>query len=84
MSRILTESAVWYSLESSKNTVGDLREFVKEMNKLLVPDEYVLDDCIVTFSYNGNFELIADGECAPYVDKYNILVGLDFDKKDKD
>lgn len=81
MSKVFKESVVWYSLEGSKNTVGDLREFVKEMDLLSVPDEYALDDCIVTFSYKGDVQLILDGESKPYIDKCDVLVTLNFSKE---
>lgn len=84
MSKIVKEASIWYILDGRHNTVGDLREFVKEMDSLLVPDEYTLEDCTITFHYSGEIELIMDGECAPYVEKYDILVNMDFNKKDED
>lgn len=87
MAKHTKDASIWYILDGRNNTVGDLREFIEEINLLGVPDNYKLEDCIVTFHYQGDVELIIDGEYAPYVDKYDILVKLDFNNEknaDKD
>ena len=83
MSKVKKEASIWYILDGRGNTAGDLREFVKDLDVLGVPDSYPLEDCIVTFHYGGEFELILDGEFAPYKDKYDVLIPMDFNKENE-
>jgi hypothetical protein len=82
MGKFVKDCSLWFILEGGKNTVGDLRNFVSELNKIKVPDDYELMDCVVTFCYQGEPELILDGESMPYDEKYNILLELSYDKKE--
>jgi hypothetical protein len=84
MSGLRKECALWYILDGKSHTAGDLREFVEALNKLEVPDEYVLTDCIVSFVFEGKPELIIDGESAPYKDRYDIILPVKFDENVKD
>lgn len=83
MSKVNKEANVWYILDGRGNTVGDLREFVNHLDVLGVPDSYALEDCIVAFRYGGEFELILDGEFAPYENKYDVLIPMKFNKENE-
>lgn len=83
MSKVNKEANIWYILDGRGNTAGDLREFVKDLDDLGVPDAYPLEDCTIAFHYGGEFEFILDAEYAPYQNKYDVLIPMNFDKKDE-
>jgi hypothetical protein len=83
MGQFVKDCSLWFVLEGSKSTVGDLRTLVSELDKIKVPDDYELTDCIVSFCYQGTPELIIDGESSPHDEKCNILLEMKFDSDAK-
>jgi hypothetical protein len=56
----------------------ELVDFVNHLKDLGVPDDYPLTECQVMFFYNGDTDLIIDGESAPHKERYGILLNVDF------
>lgn len=78
MSKVKKDGSVWIYLNGSSFTVGDLREFVSELDTLRVPNDLPLEDCTVCFHYHDDVEYILDGESSPMSDRHDILLPLVF------
>jgi hypothetical protein len=82
MSKVKKDASLWIILQSREASVGDLREFVEELNKLGFPNWFPLEDCVLSINYANNIEFILDGELSPMIEKYDILLPLVFENED--
>lgn len=58
-------------------TFGDLKNFIRSMEKINLPDDHALEDCdisIYTEHVNPNVDLIYCGECAPMFENYDLVI----------
>lgn len=77
-----TEGHINFYVTGPQCQLGELRKLVDLLDTLSIPDDYILDECIVEFNYIGDVELIEDGEYAPYRRKYDFLVvAPDYEKE---
>lgn len=58
-------------------TLGDLKEFVRSMEKINLPDDHPIEDCDISIyieQTRPKIELIYCGDCAPMFENYDLVI----------
>lgn len=76
MSEVHSSASIDIYLESGSATVQDVRDWLAEVDRLHIPNETRLEDCVLAVVYRS--EILDDilGDSSLGVEGYDILVGM--------
>ena len=76
MAEVHSSASIDVYLESGSATVQDVRDWLAEVDRLHIPSDHVLEDCVLDLVYRS--EILDDilGESSLGVEGYDILVGM--------
>ena len=76
MAEVRSSASIGVYLESGAATVQDVRDWLAEVDRLHIPGDTRLDDCLLDLVYRSEIIEETYGESALGVEGYDILVGM--------
>lgn len=76
MDSVMSSAVISVWLDKRKATVRDVRDWLAEVERLHLPEDTVLDECVLSLCYTSEIVDEAFGESQLGVEGYDILVGL--------
>jgi hypothetical protein len=73
---VITSALVTVWLDKEKATVRDVRDWLAEVERLHLPEDVVLGECVLSLCYSSEIEDEILGESQLGVEGFDILVGL--------
>ena len=76
MDSVMSSAVISVWLDKRKATVRDVRDWLAEVERLHLPEDVVLDECVLSLCYTSEIVDEILGESQLGVEGYDILVGL--------